>query len=358
MQSNNDKLLELYKPQSLKTITTAQQLHAGRFSPCGKFFVAGGMEGDVRRWRLADEEPQELDRLDGHDGWVQGLTFDQKGELLFTADSWGQLRAWENWKDTPKVKWQVKDAHNGWIRELAVNPNGKLIASCGLDQRVCLWSTDTGTKQAELANYGQDIFSVLFHGDGKSFVSGDGHGIVKQWDVDKRECVREFDASALYLYHRIQNVGGVRTLAFDREGKTLAVGGTKPKNGGNVQGVPTVLLFDWASGKLKHTLEFGATTHCYVHDVHLHDAGFVIAVTSGTPGTGQLIFQQPDAKEAFYLDTKLTNLHSLSVHEASRRIAVTGTNRGSNGNGRRLNKEGEYIGNNSPIYVFHLGPSE
>ena len=38
----------------------------------------------------------------------------------------------------------------------------------------------------------------------------------------------------------------------------------------------------------------------------------------------------------------------------NRRFLLTSTNRGSNGNGRRLDKEGNYIGNYSPVHVMEL----
>jgi hypothetical protein len=42
------------------------------------------------------------------------------------------------------------------------------------------------------------------------------------------------------------------------------------------------------------------------------------------------------------------------MHPNGQLLAVTATNRGSNGNGRRLNKDGEYAGNTSPVHLFEL----
>jgi hypothetical protein len=50
----------------------------------------------------------------------------------------------------------------------------------------------------------------------------------------------------------------------------------------------------------------------------------------------------------------MPNLHSLSWHPNGTRLAVVATNPGSNGNGRPLDKEGNYIGNKSPIHVFEV----
>jgi len=51
----------------------------------------------------------------------------------------------------------------------------------------------------------------------------------------------------------------------------------------------------------------------------------------------------------------MPNCHSLSVHPDAAQLAVVATNRGSNGNGRRLDKEGRYAGNSSPIHFMQMG---
>ena len=76
-----------------------------------------------------------------------------------------------------------------------------------------------------------------------------------------------------------------------------------------------------------------------------------MAALSGSPGTGKIVFQRLGDKQPFYSTTKYRNCHSLSLHPSGKRFAITSTNNGSNGNGRRL-KNGEYLGNYSPVHVF------
>ena len=35
-------------------------------------------------------------------------------------------------------------------------------------------------------------------------------------------------------------------------------------------------------------------------------------------------------------------------------LAIVATNKGSNGNGRRLDENGQYIGNHSPIHILQM----
>ena len=59
-------------------------------------------------------------------------------------------------------------------------------------------------------------------------------------------------------------------------------------------------------------------------------------------------------QKPFYSHTKIANCHAVALHPDGRRYAVTATNRNSNGNGRRLDKEGKDPGNVSPVHVFDL----
>ncbi|MDX1947179.1 MAG: hypothetical protein SFU86_17395 [Pirellulaceae bacterium] len=344
-------LLKKYEPtKDVKVIPADPQIRGARFSPCGQLLVGGSYEGRVRRWKFEDQA--ELPPLAGHHGWVDGVAFRAEGELLFTADSWGEIRCWSGYAaDAPAVKWQLDAAHDGWIRELALSPDGKLLASCGSDKSVRIWSAEEGEKQHELAGYGQDILRTCWLPDG-TLLTGDDRGIVKHWKLDGT-LIRQFDASVLYMVSRLQDVGGVHALATDREGKLLAAAGTTPSGGGTVQGIPTILLFDVASGKELHKLSLGVQNDCYVHEVHFHDEGFLSAVTSGTPGQGQFLYVAPEEKTPFF-NKKLPNCLCLSWHPDGSRVAVLTTNPGSNGNGRPLDKDGKYKTNQSPIQIFKI----
>ena len=80
-----------------------------------------------------------------------------------------------------------------------------------------------------------------------------------------------------------------------------------------------------------------------------------MAVTSGTPGTGKLQFIDLTLEEPLFQLSSLSNCHSLDVHPDGETIAVTTTVRGSNGNGRKVDDEGNYIGNTSPIQILVPG---
>lgn len=346
------ELLKKYQPKQFKTLDADPQVSAARFSPCGKLLVAGGYDAKVRRWNFETEDFAVLPALEGHHGWVEGIAFSKEGERLFTADSWGKLVCWTDiTAENPTAKWQHDQAHDGWVRQLAISPDGKLLASTATDRKLKIWSTEDGKLQHEIA-VKEDPLAVRFHPDG-TLLLGDAKGIVHWLKLDGSE-IKKFDASVLFTLSRLQDCGGVQCLALDQEAKLLAVGGCAPKNGGTVVGIPTLLIFDVATGAEKAKFDLGTQNDAFVGDLHFHEEGFVSLITYGTPGQGQLLYVRPEEKAPFHTEKKLANPHSISWHPDGKRFAIAATNAGSNGNGRPVGKDGKYLANKSPIHLFAI----
>ena len=361
-------------PQPVTVIKTERQISSIRFSPDGKFLFAAGRDGKIHRWDLSQPQPPveepadpkkknskspepvfpELPPLTGHDGWVSQIAFHPKSPHLFSADTWGRLIGWSLADETPKPVWNVPAAHDGWIRQIALSADGERLATCGFDKTIRLWSTSDGKKLQEIAGQGEDVFSLAFHPDGKSLVAGDLKGIVKQWDLAEGKAVREFDAKILYMLSLIQDVGGVRVLAFDTEGKTLAVAGAKPASGGFVEALPLVKFFNWSDGSEIQTLNIGEKTEGFVHELTFHPDGYWVGVCSGQPGRGRFFFHRTGEPQPFFTaDKQMPNCHSIALHPSGERFAVI-SNAGISGQQKSKAREGIYPGNTSPIHIFDL----
>jgi WD40 repeat protein len=350
------ELLKRYEPKAGRVLNPERPLCTVRFSPCGTMLAAGGTDARVHRWTLAaeGESPAELAPLAGHSGWVQTLAFHPDGRRLISADSWGKVCCWHYNEADPTPCWTIERAHDGWIRGLTISADGRLAATCGNDRHVRVWTTGEGKLCHEFLCHAIDVFAVAFHPEGRSLVSGDLKGTLKHWDLESARAVRTLDAQVLYKYDKIQDVGGVRALRFDREGQVLACVGCTPKNGGSLLGTPTILLFDWQKGELAQTIKVGSDLDGLVYDLAWHPDGFVMAVTSGNPGTGKFFFVQPAAAQPFFVSTKMPNCQALDAHPDGRRLVVSATNANSNGNGRQIGKAKNYPGNWSPLHFWEL----
>ncbi len=367
-------------PKPFTVIPTLRQMSQIRFSPCGQFLFASGRDSKIHRWDVTQPLPQpeptpdpdpkkkntkpvkapdpvyaNLPDLAGHDGWVSGVVFDQRKDVkkFFSADSWGRLIGW-SYAEEPKVLWNIEHAHDGWLRQLALSPDGERIATCGKDKMIRLWSTADGKKLQEIADQGEDVLSLTFHPDGKSLVSGDLKGTIKHWDLGTSKCVREFDGKIFYMLSMIQDVGGVRVLTFDTDGKTLALAGAQPSGGGFVQASPTIRFINWEDGKELQQIKLGENTEGYVHELAYHPSGYWAGVCSGQPGRGRYFLHKiGDAAPFFTDDKKMPNCHSVAFHPNGTRLAVI-SNEGTYGQKRSMAREGIYPGNTSPIHIFDL----
>jgi WD40 repeat protein len=338
----------------VKTLNIDEQLCSIRFSPDGKMLAGGTFEGSIRRWDFSTNDFAEYPAIGGLNGWVQQVAFHPDNKRLFAVDSWGQIAAWPCADKAPKASWLVKDAHDGWIHAMAINADGSKLISGSRDRTARISATADGAKLAAFA-HPNEVMAVAFHPDGKSAVTGDSRGIIRQWDLATGKSVRELDAKSMYLKAGIQDVGGVRCFAFDAEGTTLAAGGSAPASGGFVTGSTLIIVYDWQTGKAKQTFKGAGDKDGYVFDVTLHPDGYLMAVSSGQPGAGKVFCQRLNEADAF-VTLPLPNCHSLALHPSGTRLVVSATNANSGGNGRPKNKGGkvDYPGNSSPLHIFDV----
>ncbi len=336
-----------------KPLDLPQQFVSACFSPTGVFLLAGSMEGTVGRWNVLLDKPTpelaEKPALTGLTSWVSTCVCLPDGKLAVAADSFGNLACWSYCDDKADPVWKVENAHDGWIRCVIVSTDGQKIATCGRDGRVVFWSAD-GKKQSEI-KVGGDLSVMRFASDSKSIFVGSLEAKVSQWELAGSTKVREFDAGLLFKLNRLQDVGGVHALAVSADGLQLLVGGTQPENGGNVQGKPTVLVFEVTSGELKKKAELGAGGDVYVTDLEWHSDGCWLITTSGNPGQGKLVCWRVEDEQPLS-ETKLSNCHAVRQHPSGKWLALLTTNAGSNGNGKVVDKDGQYRGNSSPLVVM------
>lgn len=341
------------EPKPIAEVKTTRQITAARFSPDGTILAAVGFDASVWRWRFEGRTLTPLPDLAGHQGWATSLAFHPAQPWLITADSWGMLRCQTFAEEKPQTLWQKDTAHDGWLRQVALSPDGSLVATCGHDRFARVWDSKEGNLVAE-HQAEEDLFAITFDASGRVVVFGDLKGRIEAWDFTAKKSVRTFDGKVLYKMDRIQDIAGLRTLLFLDDGRTLVASGTTPNGGGTPQSIPTILYFEYATGKLLRTFNHGAAKDGFIHDVVPHRDGYLMAVTSGTPGSGMVMLARPEEKEPFHVHTKLANCHALALHPDMKHFVVTSTNRDSNGNGRKLTKDGEYGNNSSPLNLFEL----
>ena len=199
-----------------------------------------------------------------------------------------------------------------------------------------------------------DLMSLAVAPDDSILVAGDNLGKLRVFDAATLKEQKQYEIKELHLLDRIQDVGGVRCLAFNADGTRLYVGGAVPKSGGFVQATPLVVELEWPSGKRLSQWKGAADTEGFVHDMLWHPDGFVVGATSGQPGNGKMFCWKPGDAAPFHVSAKMANCHSVDRNPADGRLALAGTNANSSGNGRVKSKDGDYPANTSPIQLFEV----
>ncbi len=331
-----------------KPLTVPCQLSRIRFGPEGVLFGAAH-DGSVLRWEVSGKEPKPLPAVKLHNGWTTAVVFHPTEPLAISADSHGALLAWNRTAEKPTPVWSQPKAHDGWLRAMLVQ-DGRVV-TIGRDGFVRAWNADDGKRQRELA-LGVDLFSLAVSPDGRSLVVGDLFGNLHNIDWATWKVSRKLDVKEQYLLDRIQDVGGVRALAFKPDSNSLFVAGSVPKTGGFVQAFPLVVELEWPSGKRLSQWKGAADNEGFIHELLWLDEGFLAGVTSGQPGQGRLFVWKPGDAKPHFESGKLPNCHSLTRH--GKMLAHSATNANSSGNGKVKGKDGDYPANTSPIQLWEL----
>jgi WD40 repeat protein len=290
-----------------------------RFDPSGRFLFAGAQDNAVVRWRLEDGTKTVLA---GHKSWIRALAFAARDHLTFSGSYDGKLITWLTAAEAPTPA-QTNEAHKGWLRALAISPDGNVLASCGNDRLVKLWSVAEGRLLRTLEGHESHVYNVAFHPTAPLVVSGDLKGVVKVWESTTGTVVRELDAKILHKYDPsfMADHGGVRGMAFSADGSLLACCGiTNVSNAFAGVGNPLVVLFDWATGKVKQLLKPREAFQGTAWGTFIHATGFIAAAAGGNGG--MLWYWKPDAPTDFFTFKLPENARDLAPHPDGRRLAV------------------------------------
>jgi WD40 repeat protein len=232
--------------------------------------------------------------LAGHQDNVDSLAFNPSGTLLASGDAGGTVRVWNVATHRAVDTLASPDGATGIVFAVAFSPDGKTLATGRSDGTILLWDVATGHLTATLSSDYTLIESLSFSPDGRTLASGGDIGMggaVRLWDVAHGTLTRTFG-------HDITN-----SVAFSPDGTTLASGGGGGLRLWNVAtGQATTLLpdtgsyFSLAYSRDGRTLAVGSD---YAHNIRLFDTAtrqVTATLTDGTDGPFHSVSFSPDGK--------------------------------------------------------------
>jgi cytochrome c len=155
-----------------RRLRTEAKLAAIAVSPDDLEIAAGGWDGRVHRWRLADGAP--LRSLSNGGERVTALAFGARG--LLAGGHEGTLRAW----DRAGTPWRRLPAHDFAVTAVAMLPDGGAMTA-SIDRSLRRWGAGLAGRTAELAGHEQPVVAMAVSRDGRLLASAGAGGEALLW---------------------------------------------------------------------------------------------------------------------------------------------------------------------------------
>jgi WD40 repeat protein len=155
-------------------------------------------------------------------------------DFLASAGRDGTIRLWESEPAGPPLRQLTASSQQ--VYAVAFSPDGTRLAGAYEDGAIRVWDPADGTLQATLTGHTCQILSAAFSPSGALVATGDYDGTVRVWEAERGSLVQVLSAGR-----------EVRSLAFDKEERTLAAASGNRIHAWEIADYTTCLAADWGS---------------------------------------------------------------------------------------------------------------
>ena len=200
------------------------------FSPDGKTFASGGIDGRIHLWSAGTRQLlgtiTEITNLVSSDP-SQDLTYfgDPTRKILFSPDGKtlvgrmesGTLRVWDV---TTRKHLHTFGYMPSVIESIAFSSDGKTFATGSgfANGTVGLWNVETGALLHSFKGDETTVNSVVFSPDGKTLATGGRDNTLRLWDVETGNHLRSIPG-----HTSPDKVTSIHNISFSPDGKTIVI---------------------------------------------------------------------------------------------------------------------------------------
>ncbi|VTS06775.1 WD40 domain-containing protein [Tuwongella immobilis] len=203
----------------------ADRVVAIAFSDDSQRFVTGGgaptEDGEIKIFKI-DGTP-EFEVKSGHSDTVFGVRFSPDGKMLATCGADKFVKVWS----VPDAK-LIKsfEGHTHHVMDVGWKADGKFLASAGADNAIKVWDFEKGEQARTINGHSKQVTRLMFVGKTPMFITASGDQQLKMWNVDNGGNVRNFGGSKDYLYAVSVSTDGSLVVSGGEEGITRLYNGT------------------------------------------------------------------------------------------------------------------------------------
>ncbi|KAI9332036.1 hypothetical protein DFJ73DRAFT_799659 [Zopfochytrium polystomum] len=175
---------------------------------------------------------QEVQKMIGHQGAVNGVAYSPDGRLVASASYDTTLKTWS--PATGQVALTFI-GHTGEVNAVAFSPDGSRILSGSSDKTIRVWNASTGEQLQILTSHHTEVHTVAYSPDRRFFVSGGYDQLIRVWSATSDEGAQDQGGHSKRV-----------TCATLSPSKDLAASGSADK---------TVRIWDVTTGTELHKME-------------------------------------------------------------------------------------------------------
>ncbi|CAD7968475.1 unnamed protein product [Amoebophrya sp. A120] len=147
----------------------------------GTRLVTGGMEGEVRVWRLGGQSQSMEASLKEHRGRVWSICLTKDDKKAFTSSSDGSCILW----DLDSKTRSLCLFESTQFKAMAYHPDESQILTTGTDRKITYWDTFDGQAIRVLeGSIEGELATLSMSSSGSHFAAGSQDRMVKLWDYD------------------------------------------------------------------------------------------------------------------------------------------------------------------------------
>lgn len=192
-------------PRTHAAVITAVRIH-----PDGQLVAAAGDDHVIRLWDLTSGMLTR--QLSGHHDWIRALAFSPDGKTLVSSGNDRRLLMWD--VETGQLL-KTLATHDHAIDAVVFSHSGLWVATAGFESNLCLINTLGQADRVDLECTCRDIRALAISADDRYLAAGGRDGVIRIWDLQSRQLVREFRA------HQQR----IRAISFVQDSTQIISGG-------------------------------------------------------------------------------------------------------------------------------------